>query len=286
MSNVVLAFNNRADSAVLSGGSWTTGLPLGNLKTRILNQPARSANALEASTQFSVTFPTAFRVNALSLSKHNLDADATWRIRAFSDSGFSTETYSSGGFEKVWQPYTGEGDEAWESTSFWDGRVTYEDAKGYIWHAIKIIAGNIESRYWKIEIINPTNPAGYIEIGRLFMAAAWSPKYNFSYGASIQFEDRSEVEESADGTEHYLRKTPYRIIRMSLDFLTTDEAMRGVLDLQRTMGVTGEVLVVWDPSEIEHRVRRSFLGRLRQLSAIEHPYFESHKAQFEIKELL
>jgi len=285
MSNLLLAFNNRVDRSVLSGGAWSSGLPLANLQDRILSHPARSTNALDTSTWFTVIFPTAWRINVVALCKHNLDADAWWRVRAFSDSGFSNATYDSG-FVQVWKPYTGTHDEAWEAPSFWDNRVTFDDANGYLWHAILAVPNNQESRYWKIEISNTTNAAGYLQIGRLFMAAAWSPQYNFNYGASLQFEDHAEIEEAVDGTEHFLVKPVYRVVRLALDWLSTDEAMRGLLDLQRTMGVTGEVLFMWDPQEIEHLVRRSFLGRLRQLSPIENPYLSLHKTQLEIKELL
>jgi len=91
----LLGFPNRIDESSLTGGSWSVGLPLANLKTRLLGQVARTANALEASTTFTTDFSINKPVRVLALVNHNLSLDALVRFRASSEgSGTNLMTYS------------------------------------------------------------------------------------------------------------------------------------------------------------------------------------------------
>lgn len=112
------------------------------------------------------------------------------------------------------------------------------------------------------------------------------PKYNMSYGAQIGFETGTSVEESLSGAEYFDRRNGYRVARLTLEHLTKNEAMGDVLSLQRNAGIDGEVLFIFDPDDLEWRIQTAFLGRLRSLSPIEHPYPLTHSAAFEIKEIL
>jgi hypothetical protein len=57
-------------------------------------------------------------------------------------------------------------------------------------------------------------------------------------------------------------------------------------DIQRVASIHKEVLFVWDPADTKHLIRRSFLGRLQELSPLEQPYYDAHQTAFTVKELL
>src|SRR4051812_19194221 len=93
--NLALGFPNLIDTATLSGGSWTVGLPLANLQDRRLKAVARSADATNASTQFKGLFPTSRIVRCFALVNHNISFSGKWRITLYSDTAWTTQVYSS-----------------------------------------------------------------------------------------------------------------------------------------------------------------------------------------------
>lgn len=285
MANAIIAYRNRADSATLTGGSWTAGMPLSNLQDRLLSRLARSTNDDPASTTFTLTLDRFRTVSVVALCRHNMSSQATWRIRAFADSGLTDQLYDSGAVN-VWQAMYDSSQLEWQDDNFWSGLPSAEDLAGYYWNAIHVLPEAKSARYWKLDISDASNPAGYVEIGRLFLSEAWVPTLNMSYGASLGYTSRTEVEEAWDGTEYFDVKAPYRVAQFRLENLSQQEAMFRALDMQRVASIDKEVLFVWDPDDTQHLIRRSFLGRLRELSPLEQPYYEAHQTSFVVKELL
>jgi len=285
MANIMLSFPGRSDSATLSGGSWETSLPLANLQNRLLSKFARSVNADTSNTTFDVDLATAKNVRTVSLANHNLTLDGTYRIRGSDDPTFATSEVDTG-FISAWPALYSTLSLDWESANWWSGQVLQEDIAGFAWNLIHIFDSNVFVRYWRFEFDDTTNGDGYIQMGRLFMAPVFQPAVNMQYGQSISFETKTAIEENPQGVEFFDFRTPYRVARFRLEFMTTDEAMSSVFNMHRQLGIDKEVLYIFDPDDTFHKVNRSFLGRLRELSPIEQPYVELHGASFEIKELL
>lgn len=61
---------------------------------------------------------------------------------------------------------------------------------------------------------------------------------------------------------------------------------RQAFDIMRLSGITREVLFFWDPSSALDALRGTFLGRMRQLSALEFPLYGLNNTAFEIEESL
>ena len=285
MSNVLIAYNSHVDGGTLSGGSWSATLPLTNLQNRVISKVARSADLLAASTKFDIDVKADNLVRVIGLVGHNLSLTATWRARLYSDAGFTTLVYDSGTLN-VWPAAYASTSLSWQASNWWSGAYTEADRAGYTWSAVHVLAGGLAGRYWRIEMFDASNANGYVEVGRLFMADGWQPAKNMSYGASLAWEDRSEVQEALSGTEYFDTRTPYRVARIQINWMDEDEAMGNAFELQRRAGISREVFFLWDPEDTAQAIRRQFMGRLRQLSPIEHPYLEVHKTSFEIKELL
>jgi hypothetical protein len=69
---------------------------------------------------------------------------------------------------------------------------------------------------------------------------------------------------------------------VAFKWLTENEAMR-LLDLQVNMGISGEVLAIWNPDEVAYWWRRQIFGRLKELNPIEHPLYATYAAAFQVE---
>lgn len=287
MANVMLGFPNRIDAAVLSGGAWTAGLPLANLQNRIIGKVARTTDGALASTQLDIDLGSAKSIRTFAAVGHNLSLAAKYRLRGSMVSNFATTVYDSGAeFLDVWPVVYPYESLEWEDENWWSGKYTDEQITGYTAALIVILPRNTLARYWRLEIDDTTNPAGHIQIGRIFIGPAWQPAFNMSYGAGLGWETKTEVQEALGGSEYFQRRTPFRVTRFALDWMSQDEGFANAFEIQRQAGIDREILWIHDPSDTVHALRRRFLGRLRALNQIEYPYPSITKSAFELKELL
>ena len=286
MANVLLAWSNRADLGTLSGGSWAEGLPLTNLQNRQVQKVARTTGVTRANTQFDYDMVTAKSINCFGLIVHNMSSSALVRITGAGNPAFITPEYQSAWIE-VWPagviPIK---NLEWEDDNFWLGTMTAEARAGYNSPFLHILPESKSLRYWRVEIDDTTNAAGYVHIGRLFMAQSWTPKYNMSYGASLGYEDPTEVVTSLGGAEYFDVRGRYRNHRFELQALSSDEVHSQVLEMQRLAGTSAEVLVVPNKDDNATFVQRSFVGRLTSLSPVAQPYYSIFSTSIDIKELL
>lgn len=79
-------------------------------------------------------------------------------------------------------------------------------------------------RYWRVEIADPMNPLGYIELNKVYIGDAYAP----AVGA-VQFpvqsvsRDRSTTQKSKGGRKFSIRRTPYVEKSLDWDGLTNSE---------------------------------------------------------------
>ena len=76
-------------------------------------------------------------------------------------------------------------------------------------------------------------------------------------------------------------------MQINLEALTPEQAMTWPFEMQRILDIDGELFFVYDPADTVLLMKqRSFLANLRQLNAIEYPYYNSQKTAFELVEVL
>lgn len=281
----MLGFPNRIDSSTLSGGAWVNTLPLRNLQIRTLGKVARSVDLAPASTQFKIDLGRSTKSRLIDLPNHNFSQEAQYRITSSMDAGLSSLDYDSGWLD-VWPVMYEFGEPEWEDDNWWTGKYNDEEVDGYTTALVHILPEDSVSRYWRIEISDPTNTAGFIQIGRAFIGPAWQPKINMIYGASISWETGTTVTTARSGAEYFDVQIPARVERFTLNFMQEDEAFGRAFELQRQAGIHSEILFIHDPDDTVHALRRQFLSRLRELSPIDFPSFNLNGTAFELKELL
>lgn len=286
MANIFLAWQNRTDEGTLSGGSWQVTLPLVNLQNRQVQKVARSASAATSSTQLVIDLGQARTIGVLALVVHNISVLGTVRVTASDTAGFTTTYYDSGAV-LVWP--TGIIAQAlleWEDDNFWLGTLSATARAGYQSPYIHVLPTAQNLRYWKVEVVDTTNADGYVQIGRLFMAAGWTPSVNYAYGAGLGYTDPTPVDVSLSGAEFFDVRSKFRTFSFSLQYVLASEAYSYALELQRLAGSSGEVLLVPDKSDTANAPYRSFVGRLVQLGPVTQPQPSAYSVDFQIKELL
>ncbi|ALP62826.1 hypothetical protein [Paraburkholderia caribensis] len=305
MANVLLGFPNRTDSATLSGGNWQT--PLTNLQDRRLSRVARSASPDKAATQFDVDLGVPRKLSLFAIVRHNLGLNARYRIRVAQDAAFQNVLYDtavlpsqpsvSANFAlqqyavqgRVWPPVwprlfnTASLD--WEDPNWWDGRLPEEDRKGYPGLILSSLAEPVFGRYVRFEFLDEGNIDGYVELGRLFISQAWSPRNNATYGAGIGWEFDTTMDRALDGTAYFDEKAGRRVQTFSLDWLSRDEAFGNVFEMHRAAGIDREMLFVWDRDDPINLIRRSFLGRMRKINPLMLPFLDNYTNAFELEEI-
>ena len=270
MSNTIIGYQNRIDAATFAAyGSWSTTLPLTNIKTRSLSRKARSTNAANSSTKLRFSLDSARVIGSVAIVNHNMQKDATWRYRVYSDSGYSTLVYDSGTIN-VW-PLMPFGSYEWEDENFWDLQLSDEEIALFT-KTLTYVPDTIESaQYYQIEFFDSTNTDGYVELGRIFVGSIYQPTLNMSLGASIGDEANTIIDVALSGAEFFDRRTSYRVAQFTLDHLTYNESIING-DIIKISGVDAEVVYIYDDNTALDLHRRAFLGRLRALSPISQPY--------------
>ena len=284
MSNTIIGYQNRIDAATFAAyGSWSTTLPLTNIKTRQLSKKARSTNAANSSTKLRFALDIDRIVSTLGVIAHNLTVSATWRYRVYSDSAYTTLVYDSGTLN-VW-PSSPYGTYEWEDVHFWDLLPTDEEIAYYTKNIIYVVPQIVAAQYYQIEFFDSTNTNGYVELGRIFVGQTYQPVLNMNLGASIGYESPTIIDTAMSGAEFFDRRESFRVANFTLDHLTYSESILNN-DIMKISGTDLEVLYIWDSADALNLQRRSFLGRLKALSPILQPYNTRYQTTYEIKELL
>lgn len=285
MGKLYLAWPNRMTDtgAALSGGSWRATLPLSHLLVRTPTVIARSVDLAPASTQFDLTLPATRAVKAFAFVNHNLSPAAQWRITLGSSLGAS-DAHDSG-WLPVWRLSFDNGVLEWESDGWWSGAYD-DDYVGHPFAAIYLAPGTPAARFVRVEISDPDNPAGYVQIGRFFAGGGISPEFNMIYGMSDGWDDSSVVETAIGGSEYFDERRRARTVKFELPYISQDTEFRQFYEMHRRLGTTGEVLYLPDAADMAACQLTGFVGRMRQLSAIEYPYYRARTLGFELKELL
>lgn len=273
------------DAGQLSGGNWLAALPLANLQNRIIGKVARSQGLDLGSTQLRFNAVDRRAMRTIGLVGHNFSLSAKYRVRISNLADFSTLEHDSGWVD-FWPALQTTESLPWAAENWWSGRYTERDRMGYTWTAIYTLPFQLYSQYVSIEIDDVGNGAGFVQFGRLFIGDAWQPRTNMLLGAGLGWQSNTEVQEAISGAEFFAEKRPYRLARFTTGFMGEDEAFGSAFDIKRRVGISGEVIFVFDPEDTIHALRRQFYGRLRELSLIEYPYPRLTSTPWEIKEMV
>lgn len=173
----------------------------------------------------------------------------------------------------------------WGDPSLWDGKIPDEELSLYPMPIVEVF-DPVVAQYWLVEFNDTNNAAGYLQISRIILAGGWQPTINMEWGATIVVEDPSTVQPALGGAEYFFKIPKRRVVRFTLPFLTDDDAMSWVFDMQTRLGQTEQLFFVHDPDDRMNMHRRSFLTRPRVVSPLDYAGWLQGTAPFELQEIL
>lgn len=257
MSNVVLAWPNWLDTAdSIGGGSWQASLPASNIGVRARAVVARSTNADAASTVIDVDFGVERWIGAVDIAGQNLSPDATVQI-TFGTSAGGSQIYDSEPFP-AWALDFDDGSQQWQQYNWWEP-VAADEYVGAPFDVIHTLSANLQARYMRVRVVDEANPAGYVQLARLFAGYAWSPGRNASFPLAHGYDARDERARLESGGFATWRRRAPRTARISLEMLRPAE-VAALHEFMRRVGTGGELLYVPDPGDASLTQRCGFLA--------------------------
>lgn len=282
MAKGLLTDINLADAAELSGGTWA--LPLSNLKDRrMVARPARSNPGLSpADTQFTATLSDTRRINFISLLFHTMSRNAEIRLRL---KNAADEIIHDGGWEPVHTRVYPTRTLEWEMPNFWDGRPLEQNLRLYPNSFYHVLTPSKSTKSVEIEISDPTHPDGFFDIGYLFIAGSWSPKFNYSFGREIRLSARDRVETALSGHEVSEYRRPQRHMSLQYGDLDKTETMN-ILDMRMRSGTSRPIIFIPDIDDKTHLIREAFLATFETLDAHRFNFETKHSTTLSLKEIM
>ncbi len=177
-------YDNAADRAATLVASSTAGsLVASNLQTDIKSAVWRST---ATTATITATFSAYEMVAGVVLPFCNFTSAATMRVRGYTEIADASPSFDTGAILAC--PVANLGMWSWGATMGVNAYAYGGGTYGRIWptdpHAIKKVV---------IDIVDSTNPSGYIEVGRLVCGNYWSPEINTEYGStSVSVQDTSK----------------------------------------------------------------------------------------------
>ena len=265
--NIRFLWNNKFDAATISASSEAAGLPVSNLKDQLRKKVWRATGC--ASEYIDIDFGEGGDYcNTLALIQHNLSINAQVRLVA-SDT-------AAGGNELL--------DVTWDAfgTVFGagEGGAGEEGAGGFLIDDVvrqELLLGLIfcnffnqtAARYWRIYLLDPDNPSGYVEVGRVWLGIYFAPQYNFSYGWQFRVIDESKVSESLGGQKWVDIKGRRYGLYLPFKHIQDAEKYWGFIDMLRRYGIRKDILVVLLPEgRPTERLFTTLYGRFTKLPPV------------------
>jgi len=266
--NVRFLWDNKFDNATISASSETAGLPVSNLQDQLRKKVWRSTGC--SSEYVDIDFGEGGDYcNTIAVVQHNLSHNAQIRLVASDTAAGENEL-----LDITWDVY---------ETVFGagEGGAGEEGAGGYLIDDAtrqELLVGSIfckffnqtAARYWRIYFLDPDNPDGYIEVGRVWLGIYFAPQYNFQYGWRFEVVDDSNVTESIGGQKWVDIKGRRYSLYLPFKYIQDAEKWWGFVDMLRRYGIRKDILIVLLPDgRPSERLFTTLYGRFKRL-----PHFE------------
>lgn len=276
MNNLRIIHDNAGDRAVLTASSHAGALGPANLQHEGKYDVLRS---LGQALTITATWATPEIIGGVVLPFCNLTPTATIRVRGYVEPGDAVPDFDIGTVPACECARLGMWN--WGAlplgvNAFSYGGGTY----GRSWFQMRSVKKLV------IDLVDPDNPAGYIEAARLVAGAWWSPEQNASYGAGVTPGDTSSQYRNGAGEQKVERGALYRKLSISLDHMTPLDRAE-LWRIVRGNGLSRPLFVSLfpDSDDVELEQTHQVYGRLANLAAIVTPSFQAYTTTIEIEEL-
>lgn len=262
--NAVAGFPRWTPGADFTVGSQVSDYPGSNLGAVPLSYPWRSAGLSIAQTTLTATFARPRKLGLVVVGPHNLSIGSRLRVETFYGPLGVGPLWDSG--EMPTWPAVFTADQVdWDGGRWWDRTYTPEEVQGYPWYRPVLVPAQDYALSVRVTLIDPLNPAGYVQAGLLELASALRLPVNFAPGAQYGYRGRTETQEADGGTKHRRRRPKPRVFKGSVPLMPRDDALGSWLEMQRQLD-TAEPFFWWPrPTDERHMVRQAFMAHFTDL---------------------
>jgi hypothetical protein len=244
VANILILSPTDSDAATVAASSQVATLPATNLQTMAPKRKWRSSGLTEFLTfDFGAAGVAA---NGLALIGHNLTGAATIRVRGKATSDVTVTPTVDTGAVSAW-PASGK-----PTVAYWPQYFSWLQ-----WTNAATL------RYWRLDIADAANPAGYVEAGRTMLGRYWQPTQDFDFGGTPLAFDTRDVQTVTDYGEIFTdRRQRSAARRTSLKISAGDkrEVLDGIAEVQRLRGMWGDVACLLEPAATTDFHRFSMQG--------------------------
>jgi hypothetical protein len=274
MANLRILNDNLADRAAsITANNEAGALVVENVQTDDKTEVHRTTGTTAI---YALTWSTAQTLNMAALAFTNLTADATIKAEVFTLDTDVVPALDTGAVTACgYSPFV-PGGEALGVNLFPYGSFTY----GRVYFAAT--AG----KKLVITVEDPTNPAGYIEVGRLITGSYWSPTTNATGEPQLPLKSNTAHKRDDAGNLRTELRPHSRSLRIDLSHITTAADRNKVYDLLRGNGMYWPVFVSLFPdhSDAALEQQHQLWGRLND-SILSSPTYGLFAAPLEIEEI-
>lgn len=272
MVQLIQSSSNVVRVSAFGGSPWTGSIPtLGNRMAVALGWAATNSHYSSQDGAGSMTSggtpnTVSGTFNTVTLSPSSYASVIHTRLSMFSATLNGTDCTTlanpsvvepAPAFDSGWQ-------DAWPAA--WLAATTAEQREGVRYPAQLRTGAPQSYPWWRIDLSDPTNAEGFIQVGHVFMGTAWVPPRGMGSGASPGFQPRATITESYSGAEFFDDDQPTPLlIDFSLPCLSKSDALLLGLEMQRQLGTTRALFFSWDPADPIASVYLSCLARLVDL---------------------
>jgi hypothetical protein len=214
-----LLYDNTVDRATSIAASTTAGTLVASYMQN--DRKGQAHRSTGTSVTYDLTWTGGVTIGGIGLPATNLTSTATIRCRVYSDTAMTTLVEDSGvvtacpGLNLSLWDWTG----ALNANAFAYGGAS----KTALW----LTTNRTGIKGLKIDLVDTSNPAGYIDCARIVAGPYWEPLRNPAYGLQLTLDDESRSERTHAGDQLTDRGT--RSEKMSLELRLMPESDRSQL---------------------------------------------------------
>lgn len=277
MSNLRIIYDNAIDRGTIVASSTAGSLIASNIKN---DKKSKIWRSVGTSATLTITWPTAEIVSGVMAPFCNLTATSTLRVRGYTEESDSIPFFDTGIINPVQvQPF-----------GLWDWGAIPLGVNGYSYgggtYAVKWFSSYYSIKKLVLDIVDSSNPAGYIECSKLVTGSAWSPIYNTGFGMSSTPTDTSVKNRSEAGDLVLTRNPRYKSMSFDLSWMQAQDRQR-FNEIIAGNGLTKSLFVSLFPedSDVEKEQTYQVYGKLSQIGGITHPMHTIYSSRIDIEEI-
>lgn len=277
MTTLRIIYDNAVDRGTLTASSTAGSLAASNMQ---IDRKSKVWRSTTTSATLSCAWTTSEYVSGVIIPFCNLSATATITVRIYNVTSGGSPIYTSPATEAG--PIVAAGYWAWGQEPLGVNAYSY----GFSKYARVWIPNRYQAKRVEIDISDPSNPSGYLEVSRLVIGNHWSPQFNTSFGIPVSYVDTSVNSRAQSGDLISTIGIKYKKLVVDLNWLVA--ADRTILSsLLQKNGTSKSVFVSLFPEDEDVVKEQTYeiYGRLPATAQISHPMHMMYSSQLEIEEI-